>query len=122
MRNLLVLLILSSLLLQTFSRAGIYISFKVNQKYITRVLCVNRDKPKLNCNGKCYLAKKLKQAEQQEQKKVLLKTLEVNLCYQEWYTFAFQRSPQVLMAKIVSFYLLKPAFSSSLSIFHPPQQ
>ena len=121
MRNWIAILILSSILLQTFSRAGIYISFKVNQNYIARVLCVNKDKPKLNCNGKCFLAKKLKQAEQQEQQKVLLKTLEVNLCYQDWYAFDFQRASSVVVPQILSFYLQKPTIASSLSIFHPPQ-
>jgi hypothetical protein len=121
MRNWIAILILSSILLQTFSRAGIYISFKVNQDYIARVLCVNKDKPKLNCNGKCFLAKKLKQAEQAEQQKVLLKTLEVNLCCQDWYTFDFQRTAFVRVPQLVSFYLLKPAFASPLSIFHPPR-
>jgi hypothetical protein len=32
------------------------------------VLCENRDKPKLNCNGKCYLAKILKQQQDKQNK------------------------------------------------------
>ncbi len=30
-----------------------------NYNYIVEVLCVNKDKPRLNCNGKCYLMKQL---------------------------------------------------------------
>ena len=30
-----------------------------NYNYIVEVLCVNKDKPRLNCNGKCYLRKQL---------------------------------------------------------------
>lgn len=30
-----------------------------NYNYIATVLCENRDKPYLECNGKCYLAKRL---------------------------------------------------------------
>ncbi|MBU2976387.1 hypothetical protein [Zobellia sp. B3R18] len=30
-----------------------------NYDYIVNVLCENKDKPMLNCDGKCYLAKQL---------------------------------------------------------------
>ncbi|MDJ1469583.1 hypothetical protein QNI19_11340 [Cytophagaceae bacterium DM2B3-1] len=121
MRKIVTALLLFSLLLQTFSRAGIYLSFKVNQDYIARVLCINKAKPQLNCNGKCYLAKKLKQAAEQEQKQVLLKTLELNLCCQELHAFNFARIPLIVNRKLVTFYLVKPTFSTLLNIFHPPR-
>jgi hypothetical protein len=44
----------------------VYAGFTINRKYIAEVLCVNRDRPELNCKGKCYLMRKLKQAEQKE--------------------------------------------------------
>ncbi len=31
----------------------------INYDYIVNVLCENRDKPQLNCDSKCYLAKQL---------------------------------------------------------------
>lgn len=31
----------------------------MNYDYIVNVLCENKDNPKLQCNGKCYLMKKL---------------------------------------------------------------
>lgn len=37
-----------------------YIEYLVNQDYITEFLCINKEKPKLQCNGKCYLVKALK--------------------------------------------------------------
>lgn len=120
MRNWILILILFSILMQSFSREGIYISFKINQDYIARVLCVNKNKPMLNCNGKCYLAKKLKQAEQREQKKVLLKTLEFNLWCEACYSLAFP--PQISLLFVgSSFYLEKAPLASNMSIFHPPQ-
>lgn len=45
----------------------VYIDFKINQDYISRVLCINRDKPELKCNGHCILMQKLKKAQQNEQ-------------------------------------------------------
>ncbi|ELR71084.1 hypothetical protein C900_03048 [Fulvivirga imtechensis AK7] len=45
----------------------VYIDFKINQDYIARVLCINRDKPELNCNGHCILMQKLKKTQETEQ-------------------------------------------------------
>jgi hypothetical protein len=36
------------------------IEYHANYDYIANVLCENRDKPYLECNGKCYLEKQLK--------------------------------------------------------------
>jgi hypothetical protein len=33
--------------------------YVVNYDYIVETLCINKDKPELNCNGKCYLSKEL---------------------------------------------------------------
>ena len=38
------------------------IEYYTNKEYIASVLCENRDKPALACNGKCYLEKQLKKA------------------------------------------------------------
>lgn len=45
----------------------VYIDFKINQDYISRVLCINRDKPELKCNGHCVLMEKLKETQDTEQ-------------------------------------------------------
>lgn len=37
--------------------------FYANQKAVTSAHCVNKFRPSLKCNGKCFLAKKLKEAE-----------------------------------------------------------
>jgi len=36
------------------------IEYHANYEYIATVLCENRDKPYLECNGKCYLEKQIK--------------------------------------------------------------
>ncbi|KFF08310.1 hypothetical protein [Chryseobacterium luteum] len=35
------------------------IEYAVNYDYISTVLCINKNKPDLHCNGKCYLSKEL---------------------------------------------------------------
>ena len=39
----------------------------INYNYIKNVLCENLDKPMLNCDGKCYLAKQLAKESKQDQ-------------------------------------------------------
>ncbi len=45
-----------------------YIEYEINKEYIVNNLCENRDKPMMNCQGKCYLKKQVKKAQQQEKK------------------------------------------------------
>lgn len=61
--------IVAIVLLQSFVfaigiKSFITLSFYVNQESIITEQCENRSKPELQCNGKCYLAKQLKKAEQ----------------------------------------------------------
>jgi hypothetical protein len=67
-RSLIAYLLIVTMLVANSTRFIIYAGFKLNQGYISSVLCENRDKPVLKCNGKCYLTKKLKQAEEKEKK------------------------------------------------------
>ncbi|MDR6922856.1 MULTISPECIES: hypothetical protein [Chryseobacterium] len=33
--------------------------YAVNYDYISKVLCINKSRPEVHCNGKCYLTKEL---------------------------------------------------------------
>lgn len=35
------------------------VEYAVNYDYISQALCINKNKPDLHCNGKCYLSKEL---------------------------------------------------------------
>jgi hypothetical protein len=45
-----------------------YISYELNYEYISTVLCINKEKPKLKCNGKCHLSKEIQKATEEESK------------------------------------------------------
>lgn len=49
-----------------FSRLFVFAGFELNRNYIAAHLCVNRSKPWLHCNGKCYFMKKMKEAQQRD--------------------------------------------------------
>ena len=66
MRVTLLYIWLIAITLPIFSQWGTIAYYQLNKEYITRVLCKNRDKPQLHCNGHCFLAKKLKAQEEKK--------------------------------------------------------
>lgn len=91
----------------------------VNINYIVKNLCINKENPAMHCNGKCYLAKKLKEQEKQEQAPVSRKNNSEVILF-----FAVQEpvgDTYLINSKISyqAFYDAKPA-SFPRSVFHPP--
>ena len=42
-----------------------YAAFKLNQDSISALFCINKDKPELKCDGKCYLKKSIQASEKE---------------------------------------------------------
>ena len=63
MTRLLAYFLTALLLLQSFGRELLVLNFAVNQAAITAKYCVNKTRPRLHCDGKCYLARQLRRAE-----------------------------------------------------------
>lgn len=42
------------------------VEYAVNYDYIVKVLCINKSRPEIHCNGKCYLSKELAKTNDQE--------------------------------------------------------
>jgi hypothetical protein len=61
-------LLISLVLLQTFSREVLVVDFTLHRAVITARFCVNKARPQLHCDGKCYFAKQLKKQEERESK------------------------------------------------------
>jgi hypothetical protein len=40
-----------------------YVEYELNKDYIKEFLCINRDKPRLKCDGKCHLTQELRKAQ-----------------------------------------------------------
>lgn len=66
-RRITILLLIVAVLSANFAQLFVFAGFSANQKYIATTLCENRARPWLHCDGKCYLMKKIKQAEEKEQ-------------------------------------------------------
>src|SRR5882757_3823613 len=77
-------LLIFSVLTVNYSRLFVYAGFKLNQSYIAANLCENRNQPQLHCNGRCYLMKKLKQAEEKQNNAA--KEAQKSLAQEAWCT------------------------------------
>ncbi len=66
--RLIAILLIGFLAAENVSRLLVSVAFELNRGYIAGNLCENRDKPLLHCDGQCYLAKKLKEADDQQKK------------------------------------------------------
>lgn len=49
-------------LLQTWRREVLVLDYQLNTARITALYCVNKARPQLHCNGKCHLARQLREA------------------------------------------------------------
>lgn len=100
------------------------IDYIVNYEYISKVLCVNKDKPKMHCNGKCHLMKELAKASENEkpispEKKVTSQESEV-LFLEEIKSFKIVPIYFYNKQKINSNYSNLYFYLDSASVFHPP--
>ena len=59
LKNLTIGVILIVVLAQTFAIVGFIVQFESNSKYYATVLCINKSRPELACNGKCILMQRL---------------------------------------------------------------
>lgn len=109
-----------ALLYQSIGQLAVMVYYQANKGVISSSLCENRDKPVLQCNGKCYLAKQLEKLEEKEksEKTVKVEKLEIQFPHNpDVLTFkAFQPEPE----KNIFFYWCGYQFDHLSSFFHPP--
>ncbi|MBN8822231.1 MULTISPECIES: hypothetical protein [unclassified Spirosoma] len=123
MRNALLYILVFATLLPTVSQWGAIAYYQVNKDYIARVLCENRDRPDLHCDGQCYLAKRLK-AQQDKQDKETTERVQntpvVQLFCDHHLSFLFQPSLTELLPSAHLAYEVPVYAAPATSFFHPP--
>lgn len=115
--------LVSVFLLQSLSKTIVVADYQINKEYIAKVLCVNKSKPKMHCNGKCHLKKELKKAEKKEQSPAnpLNEKNEIQLFSQSTSTINLFSSVIVTTNTLLSDYSFHMSDKHLDSIFHPPQ-
>ena len=116
----LVILLFSSLIVHTFSRSLVLADYLVNLESYKKE-CVNKAKPKLNCNGKCQMLKKIKKQEGESN----TNTPAPKFNQQELILSSKSFFPTIEMFGVQKsnfFYAYSSSFNSNYinSIFHPP--
>ncbi|QQX78265.1 MULTISPECIES: hypothetical protein [Aequorivita] len=102
------------------------VEYVVNYDYIVNVLCENKDKPEMKCNGKCHLSKELaKEAGAENDNPFNSKTSKTEIpqfiISENIDEYAFAWADEIIIVESIDY---RPHLNSSLftsKIFHPPQ-
>lgn len=112
------------MMLPTLSPWGTVAYYQINKAYIARVLCESRDKPMLNCNGKCFLAKKLREQQEKKEKETTERVENmpfVQLFFMSAFQFLFDGKPSI-SSKSGPFFFCLPVYTTPASgILRPPR-
>lgn len=98
----------------------VFAYFNINQSYIANFLCINKDKPNQECNGKCFLKIELnKQHENEDASFFNFEKINFN-----FYLAEFEQLPSfqiVFKDKNLTFYRKMNSSLFKPRIFEPPR-
>jgi hypothetical protein len=122
-RQLTAFIFLAAFLAQTFSKTFVIADYYTNtSKYAKN--CENKARPKMHCNGKCQMMKKLQQEEKKDQENLERKSENKNEIILSTKSF-FASVPTQYLIESKSKKLLASSDGKSIdrsfAIFHPPQ-
>jgi hypothetical protein len=115
-----------SIAFKMFMAPLIFADYELRKDFIIKNYCINKSRPEMHCDGKCYLAKQLQKAEQEDQKQATGNFISKLLSFESEFktnhftnfflkkTFQIKENPNFQYKE--SFSLLH-----TFSFFHPPQ-
>jgi hypothetical protein len=115
------ILLILIVLLQTAGKWIVMADYALNNKFIATVLCENKNKPVMHCNGRCHLRKQLQKEDSGGEKgspgNSQQKFQEV---FFETYTNIQVQHPSQLPVRPVARQPFLYTYSYIAPIFHPP--
>lgn len=66
MKSFIAIILAFAFLFQSSGKLIVVVKYALNKEFISKVLCENKAKPILKCNGKCHLKKELQKEEKKE--------------------------------------------------------
>ncbi len=113
------------LLVRSLLVPAILMDFQLRKDYIITHLCENRTHPELHCDGRCYLAKKLKSAQESKEheasQRLLTQLLEMPDQVSSWqFTFDPLFCEERLSRFPIPYHRFFPMVEK-LRLFRPPQ-
>jgi hypothetical protein len=119
-KKIIAIFLLLGIVTNSFNQLLLFSSYSINKEYISAVLCSNKDKPHLHCEGKCFLDIKLKELEQKnkQQQDNLKRMVETSApAYANLLTQVFETKLELTP----SFYLLQKPKARVTAVFQPPK-
>ncbi|MFT7421751.1 MAG: hypothetical protein ACI9DJ_002956 [Algoriphagus sp.] len=117
--------LLALLIVKSMVVPAIFFKYELRKDFIIQNFCINKDRPELNCEGKCYLAKQLMAAKQQDENESeasFVNKLLVFDCLSLSSDYSFPNGLVFLASRAaiqeVQLFLMMDYTSS---VFHPPQ-
>jgi hypothetical protein len=111
-------LLLLCCMAQTFSQAAMVGSYYINTAAYAKD-CINKAKPKLHCNGKCQLMKKMKQEENKDKQNPERRNSSDEVLSSKSFFTSVQIIP-VIKPTHFSSYISSFPTERSTEFFHPP--
>lgn len=96
-----------------------FIDYALNYDYISKVLCINKDKPKTKCNGKCYLMQELEQQQKEDITSLQILFEEYPIGFVELGSLQ-DAGATINQSKQIFFYQNKYSYLLNSYIFKPP--
>ncbi|MDF2156512.1 hypothetical protein [Algoriphagus sp. CAU 1675] len=101
----------------------IQVHFYMDREQITALYCVNKDKPEMECNGKCELSKRLFEAKDQNESEAEITLEELNLTFltksrEVGLLFIPEANHQIVH---IPRYQMPHSLDLGKNFFHPPQ-
>lgn len=100
------------------------ITYHLNYNFIVKNVCINRDKPWMHCNGKCYLHKQLEdvfEGNQKHPQNLSMRDFKFSEFTEQINDFSLA-CPVIISQKPSAVYHNYYHFSLYSKIFRPPQQ
>ena len=115
------ILLIVAFIAQTFSGGLVMLNYYANTAAFAKN-CENKAKPKMHCNGKCQMMKKLKQEEKQDQQNPERKTEnKIQVLSSKSFYFSSVEAFAIAVFKATPIEKNYPVKDISYSFFHPPQ-
>lgn len=116
-------MLVAVILFQTAGKTFILANYELNKEYIAKVLCVNKENPKMHCNGKCHLKKELNKAEKNEQSPLnrIKEKTEFQIFSQATNNLTIYLVNELVADQTFSPYTFNLSEKHLFSVFHPPQ-
>ena len=121
LKNIAAILLLFAFAVQTFNGACIKLGYVINPDAFAKY-CVNKARPKLHCNGKCQMMKKIREEEKKEQESLELKTIKAQtISSKSFYPSLITPEGVALVCYITSPRSIGFVIDNTSDFFHPPQ-